>query len=192
MPSSSPVTVLYCSQRDGRVGLYDPVIGNNTRYVIVIVYNSMVNTYYQSPKPELVVDKHGVLKMEDNLISDSVFCRMLGVTLQNNLSWGGHLMLGKKPLLPAVRRMIGMITRASQGMSKKTRLKLVNSLVVSRLTYRLCLWGNTTRNHQIRVQTVLNSAARLITGLPRTTRQSTLMEDCNWLSDWNDDIVFCF
>ena len=55
MPSSSPVTVLYCSQRDGRVGLYDPVIGNNTRYVIVIVYNSMVNTYYQSPKPELVL-----------------------------------------------------------------------------------------------------------------------------------------
>ena len=45
MPSSSPVTVLYCSQRDGRVGLYDPVIGNNT----------MVNTYYQSPKPELVL-----------------------------------------------------------------------------------------------------------------------------------------
>ena len=46
---------MYCSQRDGRVGLYDPVIGNNTRYVIVIVYNSMVNTYYQSPKPELVL-----------------------------------------------------------------------------------------------------------------------------------------
>ena len=38
MPSSSPVTVLYCYQRDGRVSLYDPVIGNNTRYVIVIVY----------------------------------------------------------------------------------------------------------------------------------------------------------
>ena len=55
MPSSSPVTVLYCSQWDGRVSLYDPVIGNNTRYVIVIVYNSTVNTYYQSPKPELVL-----------------------------------------------------------------------------------------------------------------------------------------
>ena len=49
------VTVLYCSQRDGRVSLYDPVIGNDTRYVIVIVYNYTVNTYYQSPKPELVL-----------------------------------------------------------------------------------------------------------------------------------------
>ena len=29
MPSSSPVTVLYCSQRDGRVGLYDPVLLTN-------------------------------------------------------------------------------------------------------------------------------------------------------------------
>ena len=50
MPSSSPVTVLYCSQRDGRVGLYDPVIGNNTRYVIVIVYNSMVQYILSKPQ----------------------------------------------------------------------------------------------------------------------------------------------
>ena len=37
---------------------------------------------------ELTVDKHGVLKLEDNLISDSIYCRMLGIHLQNNLSWG--------------------------------------------------------------------------------------------------------
>ena len=67
-------------------------------------------------------------------------------------------------------------------MSKNTRLKLINSLVVSRLMYGLCLWGNTTRNHLIKVQTVLNTAARLITGLPKITRQSTLLEECNWLS----------
>ena len=130
---------------------------------------------------ELTVDKHGVLKLEDNLISDSVYCHMLGVTLQNNLSWGGHLTLGKKPLLPAVRRLIGMISRTSHEMSKQTWLKLVNSLVVSRITYGLCLWGNTTWNHLVKVQTVLNSAARLITGLPKITRQSTLLEECNWL-----------
>ena len=103
---------------------------------------------------ELTVDKHGTLKMEDNLISDSIYCRMLGINLQNNLSWGAHLTLGKKPLLPAVRRMIGMLSRICQEMNKKTRLQLVNSLVVSRLTYGLCLWGNTTRNHLVKVQTV--------------------------------------
>ena len=131
---------------------------------------------------ELTVNKHGTLKLEDNLISDSKYCHMLGINLQNNLSLGAHLTLGKKPLLPAVRRMIGMLSQISHEMSKKTRLKLVNSLVVSRLTYGLCLWGNTTRKHLVKVQTVLNSAAHLITGLPKITRQSTLLDECNWLS----------
>ena len=31
---------------------------------------------------ELTVDKHGVLKLEDNLVSDSNFCRMLGINLK--------------------------------------------------------------------------------------------------------------
>ena len=37
LPSITFFTLLPC--------LYDPVIGNNTRYIIVIVYNSTVNTY---------------------------------------------------------------------------------------------------------------------------------------------------
>ena len=69
---------------------------------------------------ELAVDKHGMLKMEDNLISDSIYCHMLGINLQNNLSWGAHLSQGKKPLLPAVRKMIGMLSKICQEMSKKS------------------------------------------------------------------------
>ena len=38
-----------------------------------------------------------------------------------------------------------------------------------------------TPNHMRRAQTVLNSAARLIPGLSKSTRQSTLMETCGWL-----------
>ena len=49
---------------------------------------------------ELTVDKHRVLKMEDNLISDSIYCRMLGINLQNNLSWGAHLTAGQDTTPP--------------------------------------------------------------------------------------------
>ena len=67
-------------------------------------------------------------------------------------------------------------------MSTKASIQLVNSLVISRFTYGLCLWGNTTPNHQHRAQIVLNSAARMITGLAKTTRQLDLMDACGWLT----------
>ena len=126
-------------------------------------------------------DRRGQIKWQDKLITDNPNCRILNMNLNRNLSWDNHLNTGKKALLPALRRQIGMISRLGQAMSKKAKLKLVNCLVINRLQYGLCLWGNTSKKQISTAQVVVNTAARMITGQNRTTRQETLMKECSWM-----------
>ena len=56
---------------------------------------------------ELITDKDGNEVLEDSHITDKSQCKLLGLTMQNDLTWGGHLSTGSKPILPAVRRIIG-------------------------------------------------------------------------------------
>ena len=120
---------------------------------------------------EKVKDKIEQEKMEDKLIDDSSSSRLLGVNLQNNLTQESHLSSGKKAILPAVRRQLGMMQKLGKRLGMKAKLQLVNSLAMSKMTYMMCLWGNTTANYIRRAQIVQNTAARFITGRTRTTRQ---------------------
>ena len=131
---------------------------------------------------EMTVGRNGVARMQDALITDKASCRMLGLTLKNDLSWDKHLNQGKKALLPALRRQIGCIHRIGKQMGKKARLQLVNCLVISRLSYMITVWGNTNPTQIRKAQVVQNSAARLVTQLPKTTRQAVLLQECGWLN----------
>ena len=44
------------------------------------------------------------------------------------------------------------------------------------MAYGIALWGNTSLNYTKKAQVVLNSAARLVTKLPRHTRQKRTNE----------------
>ena len=133
---------------------------------------------------ELVEDKRtpGVLKLEDKLISDSKICRTLGMILNNNLSWEAHLLSGEKAVLPAARKQLGMLLKLKDNISQKVRLQLANSLILSKITYGICLWGFATNNYVRKSQILLNQSARFVSTKDRTTRQSELMSDCQWLN----------
>ena len=128
-----------------------------------------------------VKDRNGDLRMEDRLITDSSTCRLLGMTLQSNLTWDSHLSVGKKAVIPAVRRNLGMISKVCKHISKKGRLQLANALAISKLQYMICLWGNSSSTYLKRTQVLQNQAARLITGMRKTTRQRELLQECGWL-----------
>ena len=131
---------------------------------------------------ELTIDKNGKSKLQDELITDTGGCRLLGVNLTNNQTWDGHLLTGQKSLLPNIRKHIGLISRIGTNMSRTARLKLANAHVTSRLSYMICLWGNTNDSLIKKIQVVQNLAARMITGDPRTTRQKELLEKVNWMN----------
>ena len=79
-----------------------------------------------------------------------------------------------------------MLTRLSDSLTEKVRKHLVESLVISRLTYGISIWGNTTANYLKKSQIFLNLAARLVTGAEKTTSVKELMRRCDWLNmEWN-------
>ena len=131
---------------------------------------------------EITKDRRGINIEGDKLLTDKSNVKFLGLTLNNNLSWEAHLTGGKKPILPAVRRVLGMINKISRHMKVEARLKLVNALALSKLTYMISQWGHTTPNHSKKAQVVLNHGARIITGKLKSTRITDLMSDCRWLT----------
>ena len=119
---------------------------------------------------------------QDKLITDSNITRMLGINLQNNLSWEAHLATGKRAILPGVRRLIGMMQKIRRHLSFRARKHLVESLVISKFTYLICLWGNTTSNKISKAQVCLNIAVRYVTGDKKSVSLKQLMEHCDWLN----------
>ena len=106
----------------------------------------------------------------EKVISDVSYCRILGMNLKNNQSWEAHLTTGKKAILPAVRRQLGVLQSLRHVLSSKAKLQLVNSLILSRLIYVISLWGNTTSNQKMKVQVVLNRAAQFILDKPKKNK----------------------
>ena len=131
---------------------------------------------------EVIKDRNGRERTVDKLITDKKNCRMLGLNIQNNLTWEAHLSTGVKSLLPAVRKRLGMLSRLRDNISKKGKLQLVNCLVMSKIAYGISIWGHSTEKYTKLAQIVQNIGARLITGRGRRTRQSELMTECGWMN----------
>ena len=127
------------------------------------------------------IERQGRIQFVDKHITDKPQLKILGLTLNNNLSWEAHLVGKKKPLIPAVRKVIGMLSQLRKSLSMKARLQLTNALVVSKLLYGINIWGHTSEVYRRKAQTSLNLAARFVTGWSKRTRQVTLMSSCNWL-----------
>ena len=138
--------------------------------------------------PDLTVTKTikdkrtGQSRTEDDLVNDSRICRTLGMNLQNNLAWEAHLVKGKKAVLPAARKILGSLYRLKDKVSQRIKLQLTNSLVISKISYGICLWGNTTTNYVRKAQILLNQSGRFVTGKGRTTRQTEIMSECGWMN----------
>ena len=59
---------------------------------------------------------------------------------------------------------------------------MVNGLVISRLNYIVCLWGNSLASQLRKAQVCLNASAIFILDKKKSTRQTELMRSCNWLN----------
>ena len=118
----------------------------------------------------------------ENLITDKDKYRYLGLNFQHNGNWEAHITTGKKPLLQSLRRQLGMITKLENCTSKKIKLQIVNTLLLSRINYMICIWGNSTETFNNKIQVLLNKASRFINNSNRYTKTTLLMENCNWLS----------
>ena len=73
-----------------------------------------------------------------------------------------------------------LVVRKPDG-SLKTKLRLANSIIISRLIYLLPIWGGGPDKYMNKVQIILNKTARFINGQGRMSTIKGLMESCKWL-----------
>ena len=90
-----------------------------------------------TPPHQDVVDKTGNPKT----VNDKQFCKILGGTIQNDLTWLGHLEKAEKAILPQIRRNLGMMKSLGRKLPLECRNTLARGLITSKLTYLISLWG---------------------------------------------------
>ena len=129
--------------------------------------------------PQLIVE-NAAGGME--IVKDSKFCRILGATLQSNVTWTGHLETAEKALLPEIRRNLGLLKSLGKSLPPSCRNTMARGMIISKLTYLVSVWGGTTANNIRKAQTLLNKTARWAANMPRKTKISTLLETLDWLT----------
>ena len=117
-----------------------------------------------------------------DIIATKGHCRILGMNLQENLTWNAHLETGEKSLLPSLRRSIGALRNLGKTIPFRCRNILARSLVLSKLTYLISIWGGATPNLIRKAQITQNNLARWVTGKMRKTKITELMKLTNWFS----------
>ena len=108
--------------------------------------------------------------------------RLLGMNIAHNLCWDAQLSTGELPVLSEARQNLGSLYILRKELPRSARLTLARGLVVSKIQYTIAVWGGAPPPSLIRkVQVLLNSAARYVMGLKRSTSAAKLMANCGWL-----------
>ena len=84
------------------------------------------------------------ITLEDNtekIIRDEKFCKILGLQIQDNLTWQVHLEAERKALLPEVRKIIGTLKNLGRRIPVGSKNILARGLVLSKLCYLISIWG---------------------------------------------------
>ena len=67
--------------------------------------------------------------------------KLLGITLQDNITWGAHLDSGEEAILPELRKTLGILKHLGRAIPEKSRRLLSEGKIVSRLRYLVAIWG---------------------------------------------------
>ena len=103
---------------------------NQPKTVLAKIMSHQKQPRITGDPPQLSVRKPGgTIK----LITPDKQVRLLGGNIQENLSWQAHLETGEKPLLPELRKKLGALRHPGTGVPRRTRLRLANSIIMSRL-----------------------------------------------------------
>ena len=108
--------------------------------------------------------------------------KILGIRIKRDLTWGLYLKNGAKALIPDLSKKLGSLWIVSKYLDSKSRLKLANGIIMSKICYMIQIWGSTRPSWINQIQRIQNKAARYVLRKSRYTKISELMTGCKWLS----------
>ena len=116
---------------------------------------------------------------------------LLGVIIDNNLSWKDHIIHISKKL----SSKIGLIKRLYHILPRSVLLKLYEPLFQSNLDYCITVWGHAANKYINLLQRLQNRLARVVTNnFNRDISSSDICQDLGWMSvrQRHNFLVGCF
>ena len=110
-------------------------------------------------------------------LSPTTEVRNLGVIFDQHLSWDAHV-------TAVSRKCCGILTGLSHlrhYLPPETLPEIVNALVISHIRYCLVVYGNGSAKNHLRIEKVINFAARVISGKRKYDHVSGVRDSLRWL-----------
>ena len=111
-------------------------------------------------------------------LSPVPFAKDLGVFMVSTLSFDEHVMQITSKCIASLCQ----INRVRHVLDKKTLMTVINALVFSRLFYCSSVWGGISMKNVLKLQSVQNFAARIITSTRKYDHIQPIGRDLNWLN----------
>ena len=118
------------------------------------------------------------LKMGDSEIEQVNEVKLLGITVDDKLSWNKQI----DQIVKKMGRSMGAIKHCRRHLPTFLIKQLVQALVISQIDYCSMIWSNTTESNLNRLQVAQNKAARLVLQCSYRTSVSTMNNELAWLS----------
>ena len=110
-------------------------------------------------------------------LTPSPFVKMLGVTIDQTLSWEKHI----STVVKKCNSILACLYKIRHHLTPEARKLLIQSLVFPHILYCLSVWGGAAACHMDRVQKVVNFGARVVTGARRRDHISPALSALGWL-----------
>lgn len=122
------------------------------------------------------------LTVNNKVITHNKTINVLGICINEKLTWNSHLINGEKSLAQQIRQRLVVLRRLVRLTSRSFAKTLTTSLIKSKIEYAAALWGSAPNNLLDIIQKLLNKAARIALG-PGTSRWpiTKLMTEMGWL-----------
>ena len=102
--------------------------------------------------------------------------------INNKLSLHDHLFNGKESIKSFINNKLGSIYNICKNLTTDRKIKLIEPLITSKITYIIQAWGSLSTSDLREIQTSQNKAARRALNIPIGSNTEELMKKCNWLS----------
>ena len=118
------------------------------------------------------------LRISDHVLTPSPSVKMLGVTVDSDLSWEKHI----SEVIKKCNSILLCLYKIRHHLTPDVRQLLIQCHVFPHILYCLSVWGGAAQCHLKKVQKVINFAARIVTGAGRRDHISEHVRALGWRS----------
>ena len=102
----------------------------------------------------------------------------MGVTLERNGQWHKHI----ESFIKSAYKILGIMRKLKYSFMRQALNQMYISYIRPVLEYSSILWDGTSIQNKDALEKLQNEAARIVSGLTRSTSLINLYKECGWVS----------